>query len=119
MGSGACRLPGVGLPAIPAGVLAEQGGVVAGSGAIAGVAVTSSRSTCQVQAMGWLRGLEVTVGGTGSVSRALVPLRALADKTKCGCAVPPAGWAPPGFSRHGAGTMKAPRYGSRGLHMGL
>jgi hypothetical protein len=46
-----------------------------------------------VQAMGWLRGLEVTVGGTGSVSRALVPLRALADKTRCGCAVPPAGWA--------------------------
>jgi hypothetical protein len=30
MGSGACRLPGVGLPAIPAGVLAEQCGVVAG-----------------------------------------------------------------------------------------
>jgi len=29
-----------------------------------------SRSTCQVMATGWLKGLEVTAGGAGIVSRA-------------------------------------------------
>lgn len=49
-----------------------------------------------MRAIGWLRGLEVTVGGAGIVSHAgLVLLRALADKTVCACAVAPAGKGAP------------------------
>src|SRR5260370_38019288 len=39
-----------------------------------------SRSTCQVNTTGWMKGLKVTAGGTGVVSHAGVALiRALAD----------------------------------------
>jgi len=49
-----------------------------------------------VRAIGWLRGLEVTVGGAGIVSHAgLVLLRGLADRTVCACAVAPAGKGAP------------------------
>jgi hypothetical protein len=49
-----------------------------------------------VRAAGWLKGLEVAVGGAGIVSHAgLVLLRALADKTVCACAVAPAGVGAP------------------------
>ena len=48
-----------------------------------------------MKATGWLNGLEVT-GGAGIVSQAgLVLLRALADRTVCGCAVAPAGKGAP------------------------
>src|SRR5262249_58973929 len=41
-----------------------------------------ARSTFEVKATGWLKGLEVTGGGTGVVSHAgLALLRALADNT--------------------------------------
>ena len=45
-----------------------------------------------MKAAGWLEGLEVTVDGAGMVPyAALVLLRALADKTVCGCVVALAG----------------------------
>jgi hypothetical protein len=49
-----------------------------------------------VKAAGWLKGLEVTVGGAGMVSYAgLVLLRALVDKTVCACGAAPAGKGAP------------------------
>ena len=49
-----------------------------------------------MKAIGWLKGLDVTVGGAGIVSHAgLVLLRVLAGKTVCACVGAPAGKGAP------------------------